>query len=114
VTLLFFAIERYRIPLRDWVLAEQEQSAQRLRLVFLSAVALLLAPLLGFGAYLWSLGRRVIRASTFPPPGLRVIRDTPVISGEAAVLRGRQLKLLALCCGISCVALGLLLLQLAP
>ena len=31
-------------------------------------------------AYLWSLGAKVLRAREFPPPGHRVIRDTPVIT----------------------------------
>ena len=107
--LLIVAFERYRIPLRDWVLAEPGASVQRVNLVFLLLAALLLAPLLAFAVYLWSLGGRVLRAREFPPPGLRVIRDFPVITGVAAISRGRQLKVLALGCGIASVALGLLL-----
>ncbi|MFH0344643.1 MAG: hypothetical protein ACHBNF_21530 [Chromatiales bacterium] len=110
--LLIVAFERYRIPLRDWVLAEGA-SAQRVKLVFLLLAALLLAPLLAFAAYLWSLGGRVLRAREFPPPGVRVFRNTPVLTGEAAISRGRQLKVVALGCGIASAALGLLLWRLA-
>ncbi|MDH3378118.1 MAG: hypothetical protein OEQ39_14320 [Gammaproteobacteria bacterium] len=99
--------------MRDWVLAEPEKSAERGILIILLVTVPLLAPLLGFAAYLWSLGRRTLRAREFPPPGLRVIRDTRVITGEAAGSRGRQLKLLALGCGIACIALALLLWRLA-
>ena len=60
---------------------------------FLSAVVLS-APLVAFAVYLWSLGAKVLRARQFPPPGYRVIRDTPVIGGQAAVLRGRGSKFL--------------------
>ncbi len=108
-TLLIVAFERYRIPLRDWVLAEPGATAQRVRLVFLLLAPLLLAPLLAFATYLWSLGGRVLGAREYPPPGLCVIRDTPVITNEAALSRGRLLKLLALGCGIASVVLGLLL-----
>jgi hypothetical protein len=78
-------------------------------LVFLLLAGLLLAPLLAFAAYLWSLGGKVVRAQEFPPPGRRVIRDTPLITGEKAVSRGRLRKVLALACGIAAAVLGLLL-----
>lgn len=107
--LLIVAFERYRIPLSDWVLADPGAAAQRTRLVFLLLTALLLAPLLAFAAYLWSLGGRVVQAREFPPPGLRVIRDMPVITGEGAVCRGRLLKGLALGCCVASAVLGLLL-----
>jgi hypothetical protein len=107
--LLIVAFERYRIPLSDWVLADPGASAQRARSVFVLLAVLLLAPLLAFAAYLWSLGERVVRAREFPLPGLPVIRDTPVITGESAVSRGRLLKVLALGCGIAAAVLGLLL-----
>jgi hypothetical protein len=107
--LLIVAFERYRIPLSEWVLADPGAAAQRGRLVLLLLTVLLLAPLLAFAAYLWSLGGRVVRAREFPPPGLRVIRDTSIITGERAVSRGRLLKILALGCCVVSVALGLLL-----
>jgi hypothetical protein len=106
--LLIAAFERYRVPLREWVLAEPAPSAQRVMLVFLLCAALLLAPLLAFAVCRWSLGERVFRGREFSLPGLRVIRDTPIITGEAAISRGRQLRVLALGYGIASVALGLL------
>jgi len=111
--LLIVGFERYHIPLRDWILAEPEASAQRVKLVLLLLAALLLAPLIVFATYVWSLGERVLRAREYPPPGLCVIRDTPVITGERAISRGRLLKVLALGCGIASVGLGLLLWRLA-
>lgn len=111
--LLIVGFERYHIPLRDWILAEPEASAQRVKLVVLLLAALLPAPLLAFAAYIWWLGERVLRAQEFPPPGFRVIRDTPVITGERAISRGRLFKVFALGCGIASVVLGLLLWQLA-
>jgi hypothetical protein len=111
--LLIVAFERYRIPLSDWVRADPGASAQRARLVLLLLTVLVLAPLLALAAYLRSLGEKVVRAREFPPPGLRVVRDTPVITGERAVSRGRLLKVLALGCGIASVVLGFLLWRLA-
>lgn len=111
--LLILAFERYRIPLRDWILAEPRESAQRVQFIFLVVATLLLVPLLTLVAYLWSLGAKVLRAREFPPPGHRVIRDTPVTVGEAVVVRARQLKVLAVGCGIACAMLGFLLWRLA-
>jgi hypothetical protein len=107
--LLLVGFERYRIPLRDWVLSEPEESAHRVKLVFLVSGALLSAPLAAFAIYLWSLGAEVLRVHQFPPPGYSVIRDTPVVGGQAAASRGRGLKILALCLGVVSAMLWLLL-----
>jgi hypothetical protein len=107
--LLILAFERYRTPLRDWLLSEPGEQVRRVRLVVSLTAVLLSAPLVTFAAYLWSFGAKVVRAGVFPPPGYRVIRDTPVIAGPAAVLRGRGLKALALCLGVSSALLWLLL-----
>src|SRR5215467_1950450 len=107
--LLLVAFTRYRTPLSDWVLADPGSSAQRVKLVLLLPAAVLLAPLLALAVYFWALGGRVVRAREFPPSGLRVIRDTPIVTGERAVSRGRLLRVLALGCGIASAALPVLL-----
>src|SRR5262244_3776935 len=56
-----------------------------------------------------SAGRDLVTLPEDPPPGLRVIRDTPIVTGERAVSRGRLLILLALGCGIASAALAVLL-----
>jgi len=104
-TVLIVGFERYRTPVHDWLLSKPEELAHRVKLVFLLSAVVLSAPLLTFAVYLWSLGANVLRARQFPPPGYRVMRDTPVIGGRAAVSRGRAFKLLALCLGIASVLL---------
>jgi len=106
--LLIVAFERYRVPLSEWILADPGVAAQRLTTIFRLLVALVLGPLLAFAAYLWSVANKVVQAREFPPPGLRVIRDTPIITGEPAASRGRILKVLAYGCCVACVVLGLL------
>jgi hypothetical protein len=107
--LLILGLEHYRTPLRDWLLAEPGERARRVKLALSLPATLLSAPLVAFAAYLWSLGARVVRAGEFPPPGYRVIRDTSVIVGPAAVLRGRGLKAFAVCLGVASALLWLLL-----
>jgi hypothetical protein len=106
--LLMVGFERYHTPLRDWILSEPEQSGHRLRIVFLLSAACLSAPLFGFAAYLWSFGGKVLHAQQFPPPGHRVIRDTPNLQGQAAISRGRSFKILAVCLGVACALLWFL------
>lgn len=103
--LLIAAFERYRVPLKDWVLADPE----RARLVLLAIAALLLVPLLAFAACLWWLGQHVLRVREYPPPGLRVIRDTPVLTAGKAISRGRLLKVLGAGLVIATAVLGVLL-----
>ena len=108
--LLFVAFDRYRVPLGDWVLADP---GPRVRFVFLLMAVLVLAPLVALTVWLWSVGRRAIRAREFPPPGLRIIRDTVILTGERAVSRGNLLKALALGCAAGCALLGVLLSRVA-
>jgi len=83
------------------------------KLVLLLAAVVLSAPLVAFAAHLWRLGARVRRAREFPPPGYRVVRDTAVVSGQAAMSRGRALGALALGLGAASVLVWLLLWRLA-
>jgi hypothetical protein len=112
-TVLVLGFEHYRGPLRDWLVSEPRDLARRLTLFFLLATALVSIPLLACGTYLWSLADKVQAARMFPPPGFRAIRDTPVVEGPAAVLRGRILRVVALGLGVASVLLCLLLWELA-
>src|SRR5687768_7891140 len=64
----------------------------RSRIVLGVMALMLLAPLFGMTAYLWRLGGRVIRTGRFPPPGMRLVRDTPLVTGGAATRAGRVLR----------------------
>jgi hypothetical protein len=55
-------------------------------LVVVSVFAITVA---AFGMHTARLGRRIAAAGQFPLPGTRVIRDTRVLRGRAAVLVGR-------------------------
>jgi cytochrome bd-type quinol oxidase subunit 2 len=58
-----------------------------LRVVFLSLV--------GMGAYLILLARRTLRSGQYPPPGMRVIRDTRLRKGNQAERAAISLIVLA-------------------
>ena len=62
----------------------------------MAVVTLLTAgPVLGLAGFLWRLGRRIVRAERYPPPGLAVLHDTPVVIGHAAARRGRLVQAFA-------------------
>lgn len=107
------AIDRYRMPLRDWILADPGQAAQRVAMLVLFLALILLLPLLALAVGLWTIATRTAGTQQFPPSGLRLVRDTHVVTGSAAKARGRQLKLLAVCCAIAAAAAGALLWRLA-
>ena len=96
-TLLFWGIERYLPPVGDWIVSEPDRLPRRARLVVFFLWFVLVAPQVAFAVYLWRLGRRIVAAREFPPPGFRVIHDTVVLGGSAAVSRGRALQVLACC-----------------
>jgi hypothetical protein len=109
-TLLLLAFMYYRGQRLDWL---RFQLGEHVAIMLLLAAALLCVPLLALAAYLWLLGAHVIKTGVFPPPGLRVIRDTAVVTGSSAVLRGRGLKVLAVCLGAISGVFGMMLWWLA-
>jgi hypothetical protein len=70
--------------------------------LFLAVVALLAAPVIGFGVFAMRSGRLVIVSRQYPPPGMRVLRHTKILRGGAAKLTGQGqfvLGLLLVLCG---------------
>jgi uncharacterized membrane protein len=45
---------------------------------------------------LLAFGRKVLASGQFPPPGVKVIKDTRIIQGEKARVRGRMLAFLSI------------------
>ena len=76
------------------------------------ALALTLPLLLGAARAL-RIARRTLEAERFPPPGLAVVRDTPVRRGAAARRWGRALRVIALALGVLGGAIALLLWRIA-
>jgi hypothetical protein len=105
--LLIAGFEHLLEPLRDWLTSEPAETAHRAKLAFYVTAFILSAPVIAFAIYLWLFGARVLRAQRFPPPGIRVIRDTPVVEGQGATRRGHVIQILAVCLGVSAAVLAL-------
>ena len=111
--LLIAGIEHFREPFREWLLSEPAETARRAKLAMYVSGFVVSAPVIAFAVFLWLLGARVLRAQQFPPPGFRVIRDTPVVGGRGATVRGHVIQILAVCLGGSAALLWLFLVWLA-
>jgi hypothetical protein len=104
--LLLVAADSARPTFEAWVNADLPT---RSRLVAAALILLMTGPAIAMSVYLWRLGTRAVRSQQFPPPGLRVARDTPVVTGDAAARAGRWIRTLAAALGAAGVLLGLLL-----
>jgi hypothetical protein len=107
--LLKVGADWFRSPLAHWVLADPAAADQRLGYVLFAMALLMSTPLLALAVFFYSLGRRTVRSGEFPPPRWRVVRDTPVISGAAAVSRGRLLLVLAALCLLAAAGVATML-----
>ena len=103
--LLIAGFEHFREPFRDWLISDPAETARREKLAIYASVVVLCVPVMAAAAYFWLLGAKVLRAQQFPPPGFRVIRDTPVIDGRGAVTRGHVLQVVAVCQGLGAAGL---------
>jgi len=92
--------------LQDWLAGLRGSDPMQVRralegaMIWGSWVACL--PVAALALWLWRAGVRVGRAGRYPPPGAQVIRDTPIVHGDAARLRAVALKLLAIVLGLLC------------
>ena len=111
--LLILGFERYRTALREWIGSDPGDAAHRMTLTLVVLAILLSAPAVAFAVYLWALGARVLRAQQFPPPGYRAIRDTRIVTGRAAAMRGQAFRILALCLGAASLLFWLMVWRLA-
>jgi hypothetical protein len=84
------------LALQSWLsgVAQAAPSTARTQLLiaFGGLVAISCVTLLAFAVCFWRTAGQVLATQQFPPPGMRVIRDTPVLRGAAAMRRGRILQ----------------------
>lgn len=107
------ALVRY-LPLLDrWRVSEPDQLEQWVTTVLLFLVVVITVPLFAFAAHLWVRGTYVHRYRRFPVQGEDLIRDTPIVRGEAAEVRGRLLQCFAIGMAVTAILLALALWRLA-
>lgn len=86
------------VVFEEWMMAMRslpvEAARTSLSKVFSLSMAIMVLCVCGAGWHCWRVGERVRRSLRFPPPDATVVRDTMVLSGQAAVSRGRLLQVL--------------------
>jgi len=90
----YLGLQRWLAGLRDLDPAHIQRALEH-ALIWASWAATVPSAVLA--ACMWLYGMRVCRADRFPAPGSKVVRDTEVLHGRPAQLRGTVLKVLAAC-----------------
>ena len=75
--------------------ADPNLALEKTMLLLKWSLRVVFAALVGMGAYLILLARRTLRAGRYPPPGMRVIRETRLRTGNQAKKAALSLIVLA-------------------
>jgi hypothetical protein len=94
---ILFAARGHEEGVINWATQNEDPQVMlnRAGQLMLGLGVLIVVPGVLFSAHLWWLGERIARAGRFPPPGLSLVRDTPILEGAAAVRRARIIRTLA-------------------
>lgn len=94
--------------LTAWI---NEDFTFRATLVVGAMVIFAAGPPLAIAAYLWRIGTRTLAANRYPPPGIRLLRDVPPVTGSAAASRGRLLRAFSSMLAVSALLIAAVLLR---
>lgn len=85
--------------IEQWLTVNAEAIASSPGIVLIVTL-LLMTPILAGAIQMYRLAGRIVQSQRMPPPGQKVIKDTPVITGRKAVRQGRGLKFMAALMGL--------------
>ena len=108
-TMVLFESNQARLT--GWFVANMASIADKSGVVA-AVVSAFFSPFYVVAGYLFLTGHRVIESLRCPPPGQRVIRDTKIIEGHAAVTRGRLLQVLSITLAVALTVAIVLLVNL--
>ena len=83
VVLLF----AYKLLL-TWAAEGVETAILRINIA-IGSLFLLAVPIVFTSRTIWKVGQDAVRTQSFPPPGMKVVRDTVVVTGVKAACRGK-------------------------
>jgi hypothetical protein len=113
--LAIWSFAALRPAIEEWVASGGDVGVRvrRFRIVLLGLWAFVSLPLVAFAVYFWRLGRRILLTGRFPPPGMSVVRDTPILTGAASRRGGRALQFVGLALAAAAIGFGVVLWRLA-
>jgi len=97
---------------QEWLINHPADITQKLNWLIMTVFFAVTLPTWAFALFIWNAGRKVGRAARFPLAESRLIRDTPVITGQAARRRSKLMQILAVVLVLTSAALPVLLMQL--
>lgn len=93
----------------QWLAEVKSRSPAEARTVltnfFRAATTIVAIMIVGYSLHLFRVGHRIVTSERFPPKDMAVIRDTRVLEGRPARIRGLVLKGLSLALFIAAIAL---------
>jgi hypothetical protein len=101
ILVVMFLVVLAGLALFQWLVPWANKTVQQidpqkgLTLVRCALIIMFLA-IVSSAAYLAFFGRKVLKHRSFPPPGVKVLRDTRMVEGAAATIRGQIIILLSL------------------
>ncbi len=81
------------------------EGLQKLLTFFLWGTGVFSALVTAVGVQMWHVGGRTKQSMRFPPPGMKVIRPTPILLGPQAVRRGTFFQIIGTCLIVLAAAL---------
>lgn len=107
--ILLVLFQSYLDFFRAWLTEDPALLLTRAGMVFGLLAMLLIAPLLALAVWLWACSSRILREERFPPSGVRVVRDTPILQGPAARNRATLFRVFAIVLVVAASGLSWLL-----
>ncbi len=95
-TAFLLVSQAYQPALLEWAASDPSRMRARAQLLIAVVAIILLAPVVGLGAYIWRLGTRTLKEERFPPEGLVLVRDVLVLRGVEARTRARLMRMVAM------------------
>jgi hypothetical protein len=86
---------------------------QNLGIITWALIAAVVVPVWAVNIYLWRLGSRIVMTGQFPPPGMKVLQDTPVLRDSAARKCGRLLQIVGAVTSVAALGMAIALWRLA-
>ncbi len=101
VLMIFVVLVFIGVVIIGWVLPGAQGyleglEAQRALGIIKVALVVLFLSIVPLAAYLFAIGRKMMKYERFPPPGMKVITDTKVVEGEKVKFQGQVVVVLSL------------------
>lgn len=106
--LLIALADAYLPGIAERITNDPSVEPAKVRLLLVAVAGAICLPDVAIALYLWRLGGRIITARRFPPPGMPMIKDTQVLHGRDAELRGRVFQVVAVVLGGAAIVLVVL------